>query len=27
VMVTHDEHLAQRCGRVVRLAAGRIAGP
>jgi len=26
VMVTHDEHLAQRCGRVVRLAAGRIAG-
>ena len=25
VMVTHDEHLAQRCGRVVRLAAGRIA--
>jgi putative ABC transport system ATP-binding protein len=24
VMVTHDEHLAQRCGRVVRLAAGRI---
>jgi len=27
VMVTHDEHLAQRCGRVVRLTAGRIAGP
>jgi len=27
VMVTHDEHLAQRCGRVVRLVAGRIAGP
>ena len=27
VMVTHDEHLAQRCGRVVRLAAGRIVGP
>ena len=27
VMVTHDEHLAQRCGRIVRLAAGRIAGP
>jgi len=26
VMVTHDEHLAQRCGRVVRLAAGRIVG-
>jgi len=26
VMVTHDEHLAQRCGRVIRLAAGRIAG-
>ena len=25
VMVTHDEHLAQRCGRVVRLTAGRIA--
>ena len=25
VMVTHDEHLAQRCGRVIRLAAGRIA--
>ena len=25
VMVTHDEHLAQRCGRVVRLAAGRVA--
>ena len=25
VMVTHDEHLAQRCGRVVRLVAGRIA--
>jgi len=24
VMVTHDEHLAARCGRVVRLAAGRI---
>jgi len=24
VMVTHDEHLAQRCGRVIRLAAGRI---
>jgi putative ABC transport system ATP-binding protein len=23
VMVTHDEHLAQRCGRVIRLAAGR----
>jgi putative ABC transport system ATP-binding protein len=27
VMVTHDEHLAQRCGRIVRLAGGRIAGP
>jgi putative ABC transport system ATP-binding protein len=27
VMVTHDEHLAQRCGRVVRLVAGRVAGP
>jgi putative ABC transport system ATP-binding protein len=26
VMVTHDEHLAQRCGRVIRLAAGRIVG-
>ena len=25
VMVTHDEHLAPRCRRVVRLAAGRIA--
>ena len=25
VMVTHDEHLAQRCGRLVRLVAGRIA--
>jgi putative ABC transport system ATP-binding protein len=25
VMVTHDEHLAQRCGRVVRLVAGEIA--
>ena len=25
VMVTHDEHLARRCVRVVRLAAGRIA--
>ncbi|TAK44719.1 MAG: ATP-binding cassette domain-containing protein [Betaproteobacteria bacterium] len=25
VMVTHDEPLAQRCARVVRLAAGRIA--
>ena len=25
VMVTHDEHLAQRCGRAVRLVAGRIA--
>jgi putative ABC transport system ATP-binding protein len=24
VMVTHDEHLAQRCGRSVRLAAGRV---
>jgi putative ABC transport system ATP-binding protein len=24
IMVTHDEQLAQRCGRVVRLAAGRI---
>jgi putative ABC transport system ATP-binding protein len=27
VMVTHDEHLAQRCGRIVRLAGGRIVGP
>jgi len=27
VMVTHDEHLAQRCGRVIRLVAGRIAAP
>ena len=26
VMVTHDEHLAARCKRVVRLAAGRIVG-
>jgi putative ABC transport system ATP-binding protein len=25
VMVTHDEHLAQRCGRVIRLVAGKIA--
>ena len=25
VMVTHDEHLAQQCGRAVRLVAGRIA--
>ncbi len=25
IMVTHDEHLAQRCGRIVRLVAGRIA--
>ena len=24
VMVTHDEHLAQRCGRIVRLSGGRI---
>ena len=24
IMVTHDEHLALRCGRIVRLAAGRI---
>ena len=24
VMVTHDEHLAQRCTRIIRLAAGRI---
>jgi len=27
VMVTHDEQLAQRCGRIVRLAAGRIVSP
>ena len=26
VMVTHDEHLAQRCQRTVRLAGGRIVG-
>ncbi len=26
VMVTHDENLAQRCGRIVRLVAGQIAG-
>jgi len=25
VMVTHDEHLARRCGRIIRLVAGRIA--
>jgi putative ABC transport system ATP-binding protein len=25
VLVTHDEHLAQRCGRIIRLVAGRIA--
>ena len=25
VMVTHDEHLAQRCGRIIRLVAGKIA--
>ena len=25
VMVTHDEQLAQRCGRIVRLVAGQIA--
>ena len=25
VMVTHDEHLARRCGRVIRLVAGQIA--
>ena len=24
VMVTHDEHLAARCGRIVRLAGGRV---
>jgi len=24
VMVTHDESLAARCGRIVRLSAGRI---
>ena len=24
ILVTHDEHLAQRCTRIVRLAAGRI---
>ena len=27
VMVTHDESLARRCGRIVRLAAGRVAPP
>ena len=25
IMVTHDEHLAQRCARAIRLVAGRIA--
>jgi putative ABC transport system ATP-binding protein len=25
VLVTHDEALARRCGRVIRLAGGRIA--
>ena len=25
VMVTHDEHLAQRCGRIIRLVAGKVA--
>ena len=25
VMVTHDELLARRCGRIVRLVAGQIA--
>jgi putative ABC transport system ATP-binding protein len=25
VMVTHDEHLAKSCGRVIRLAAGKVA--
>jgi putative ABC transport system ATP-binding protein len=25
VMVTHDENLAARCGRIVRLAGGRVA--
>ena len=24
VMVTHDEHLAARCGRIIRLVAGRV---
>ena len=24
VMVTHDEQLAQRCGRIVRLAGGKV---
>jgi putative ABC transport system ATP-binding protein len=27
VMVTHDESLARRCGRIVRLAAGRVVPP
>ena len=27
VMVTHDEHLAARCGRIVRLAGGRVEAP
>jgi putative ABC transport system ATP-binding protein len=25
VMVTHDEHLAKRCARMIRLVGGRIA--
>jgi putative ABC transport system ATP-binding protein len=27
LLVTHDERLAERCGRVLRLEAGRILGP